>query len=60
VDQVTLELRNIKVRKRGTVRKVVTLGQYDLHLTVNRVTGKLETAGPRSDSGGTRLRSPCP
>ena len=30
VDQVTLELKNLKVKKSGKVKKVVTIGQYDL------------------------------
>ena len=32
VDQVTLELKNLKVKKSGTVKKVVTLGEYDLNV----------------------------
>jgi len=55
VDQVTLELKNIKVKKSGTVRKVVTIGQYDLHVTINRVTGKLKTGKPDVTFGGNMV-----
>ena len=60
VDQVTLELRNLKVEKSGTVKKVVTIGQYDLHVTVNRVTGRLKTGKPVVKFGGNRVSVALP
>src|SRR5262245_4676476 len=30
VDRITLELKNLTVRKSGTVKKIVTLGEYQL------------------------------
>jgi hypothetical protein len=60
VDQVTLELRNIKVRKSGTVRKVVTLGQYDLNVVVNQVTGRLKTGEPDVKFGGNKVSLALP
>ena len=35
VDQVTLELKNLKVKKSGTVKKVVTIGTYDLNVLIH-------------------------
>jgi hypothetical protein len=60
VDQVTLELKNLKVKKRGTVKKVVTIGQYDLQVTVNRVSGKLKTGQPDVTFGGNKVTLALP
>jgi hypothetical protein len=54
-DQVTLELRNIRVRRTGTVRRVVTLGTYDLNVTVDRVVAKLRAGTPRLTFGSNRV-----
>jgi hypothetical protein len=55
VDQVTLELKNLRVKKSGTVKKVVTIGQYDLNVTISRVTGKLKTGKPEVTFGGNKV-----
>jgi hypothetical protein len=55
VDQVTLTLRGIKVRKQGTVKKVVVLGTYDLRVTVTQVTARLKTAAPNVTFGNNRV-----
>ncbi len=55
VDQVTLTLRDIKVRKQGTVKKVVVLGEYDLKVTVTQVTARLTTATPNVTFGNNRV-----
>jgi hypothetical protein len=60
VDQVTLELKNLKVKKTGTVKKVVTLGQYDLHVTIHRVAGKLKTGKPEVTFGGNKVSVAMP
>lgn len=60
VDQVTLELRNLKVKKRGTVRKVVTIGSYDLRVLINEVSGKLTTGPPEVGFGGNRVSVKLP
>jgi hypothetical protein len=60
VDQVTLELKNLKVKKSGTVKKVVTIGQYDLNVTINRVTGKLKTGKPDVTFGGNKVSLALP
>jgi hypothetical protein len=60
VDQVTLELKNLKVKKSGTVKKVVTLGKYDLRVTIHRVTGKLKTGKPDVTFGGNKVSLALP
>jgi hypothetical protein len=60
VDQVTLELKNLKVKKSGTVKKVVTLGQYDLNVLIKRVTGKLKTGKPEVTFGGDKVTLALP
>ncbi len=60
VDQVTLTLRDIKVRKQGTVKRVVTLGAYDLKVTVDRVTGRLKTGKPKVTFGKNRVALALP
>lgn len=59
-DQITLELRNIRVRKNGTVRRVVTLGTYDLNVTVTRVEARLKAGIPRLTFGGDRVAIALP
>ena len=60
VDHVTLELKNLKVNKTGTVKKVVTLGQYELHVVIKRVSGKLKTGKPSVTFGGNRIQLSMP
>jgi hypothetical protein len=60
VDQVTLELKNLKVKKSGKVKKVVTLGQYDLNVTIHRVMGKLKTGKPEVAFGGDKVAIALP
>jgi len=55
VDQVTLELKNLKVKKHGRVKKVVTLGEYDLDVLINRVSGRLKTGKPDVTFGGNKV-----
>jgi hypothetical protein len=60
VDQVTLELKNLKVRKTGTVKKVVSIGQYELFVQIHRVTGKLTTGTPDIRFGGNKVSLALP
>ena len=55
VDQVTLQLSNLKVRKSGTVKKVVTIGKYDLDVNIDRVSGQLRTEKPDVRFGGNAV-----
>jgi hypothetical protein len=59
-DQVTLELRNLRVRRRGSVRRVITLGDYDLRVTVNRVVGTLRPGPPTVTFGGNQVALAMP
>ncbi len=58
--QITLELKNLRVRKQGTVRKMITLGDYDLRVTVNRVVGTLRTGTPTVTFGGNEVALALP
>jgi hypothetical protein len=60
VDQVTLELKNLKVRKAGTVKKVVTIGTYELNVRIHRVSGKLKTGAPELTFGGNQVKLALP
>jgi hypothetical protein len=60
VDQVTLELKNLKVKKSGNVKKVVTIGQYDLQVQIHKVTGKLKTGKPDVKFGGNKVSLELP
>jgi len=48
------------VNKTGTVKKVVTLGQYELHVLIKRVTGRLKTGKPTVTFGGNQVSLSMP
>ena len=60
VDSVTLTLTNLKVKKSGTVKKVITIGQYDLAVVITEVTGQLKTGKPSVQFGGNRVSLSLP
>ncbi len=60
IDHVTLELKNLKVNKTGSVKKVVTIGQYELHVLIKRVSGRLKTGKPSVTFGGNRVELSMP
>jgi hypothetical protein len=60
VDHVTLELKNLKVNKTGSVKKVVTIGEYELHVKINKVSGKLKTGKPNVSFGGNKVALAMP
>jgi hypothetical protein len=60
VDQVTLDLKNLKAKKSGKVKKVVTLGEYDLKVDIHRVTGRLKTGKPEVTFGGDKVALALP
>lgn len=60
VDQVTLILEGLRVRKGGTIRKVVSLGEYDLDVTIDRVVAHLRTGAPTVEFGGNRVKVALP
>lgn len=59
-DQVTLRLGNLRARKEGTVKKIVTIGTYTLDVTVVDVTGKLRTGKPDLTFGGNQVAVSLP
>lgn len=59
-DRVTLDLRDIHVRRQGTVRRVVPLGDFDLKVTVTRVRATLTPGPPRLTFGGNRVALAMP
>ncbi len=60
VDSVTLKLSNLKVHKAGKIKKVVTIGEYDLRVVIDQVTGKLQTGRPEVGFGGNRVTVALP
>jgi hypothetical protein len=60
VDSVTLRLTNLKVKKSGNVKKVITIGHYDLDVVIAEVTGHLKTGKPRVQFGGDRVALSLP
>ena len=60
VDQVELVLTNLHVHKNGTVKKVVTLGAYDLDVTLEEIRGQLKTGRPDVRFGGNKVQVALP
>lgn len=59
-DRVTLDLRNLRVRRTGSVRRVVTLGDYDLRVNVTRVRATLAPGPPQLTFGSNRIALAMP
>lgn len=60
VDQVGLELRDLKVHKAGAVKKIVTLGHYELDVHIEQVKGRLKTGRPDVHFGGNKITVALP
>lgn len=60
VERLTIELRDIRVRRTGTVKRVVTLGDYDLTLTVTRVRATLKPGRAAVSFGANRVALAVP
>jgi hypothetical protein len=60
VDSVTLKLTRLKVHKAGTVKKIVTLGTYDLDVVIDEVTGRLGTGEATLGFGGDQITVALP
>ena len=60
VDSVTLTLSNLKVHTAGKIKKVVTIGEFDLRVAIDEVTGKLQTGKPEVGFGGNRVSVALP
>jgi len=59
-DRLTIELKNLKVRKNGRLKKVITLGDYGLRITINRVIARLKTGQPGITFGGNTVAIALP
>jgi hypothetical protein len=59
-DQVSLTLGNLRVRRQGEIRRVVSLGDFDLTLRVKQVSVKLGTGTPDLQFGGNQMRMAMP
>jgi hypothetical protein len=60
VDSVTLTLADLKVRKLGKVKKLVNIGEYELKVVIEEVTGKLETGEATIGFGDDQIRVTLP
>jgi len=60
VDSVTLTLTHLKVHKAGTVKKVVSIGEYELNVVIDEVTGKLKTGEAVIGFGGDQITVALP
>jgi hypothetical protein len=59
-DQVELRLANLRARKRGTVKKIVTIGTYELEVNVVEVKAHLQTGKPDLKFGGNEIAVSLP
>jgi hypothetical protein len=55
VDSVTLKLSNLKVHKTGKVKKVVSIGEFVLDVSIDEVTGNLKTGDAQVTFGGNKI-----
>lgn len=59
-DHVSLTLGNLRIRRQGEVRRVVSLGDFDLTLRVKQVNVKLGAGVPDLQFGGNEMRMAMP
>jgi hypothetical protein len=59
-DRISVELRNIKASKTGTVKRVVTLGDFSLNINVDRATARLKPGAPTITFGGDAVAVALP
>jgi hypothetical protein len=59
-DQVELRLANLRARKEGTVKKIVTIGTYALEVNVVEVKAHLQTGKPELRFGGNEIAVSLP
>lgn len=60
VDSVTLKLTKLRVHKNGKIKKVIPIGEYDLTVVIDEVTGNLRTGKPEVGFGGNRVSVALP
>lgn len=59
-DQVELRLGNLRARKEGTVKKIVTIGTYALDVDIVEVQARLRTGSPDLKFGGDQVAISLP
>ncbi|HET9317158.1 MAG TPA: hypothetical protein VFQ51_16310 [Vicinamibacteria bacterium] len=59
-DQVELRLANLRAHKEGTVKKIVTIGTYDLDVNIVEVKAHLQTGKPDLRFGGNQIAVSLP
>lgn len=60
VDSVTLRLANLRVHKSGTIKKIITIGAYDLTVAIDDVTGHLQASTPDIVFGDNKVTVSLP
>lgn len=60
VDSVTLRLTKLRVHKSGKIKKVIPIGEYDLTVMIDEVTGNLKTGKPAIAFGGNQVSVSLP
>lgn len=59
-DRIVVRVADVTVRRTGTIRRRITLGEYDLRITVNRVTATMTAGTPTLTFGGNRIAARLP
>lgn len=59
-DRIVVRVADVSVRRTGTIRRRITLGDYDLRITVNRVTATMTAGAPALTFGGNRIAARLP
>jgi hypothetical protein len=55
VDQMEIVLTDLHARKTGRLKRVVTLGEYDLDVAIDELRGRLKTGKPELRFGGDQV-----
>jgi hypothetical protein len=59
-DRLTLQLKNLHAHKQGAVKKIVTIGTYDLDVHIVEVKAHLRTGQPEVKFGGDQVAVTLP
>ena len=60
VDQVSLTLGDLRVRRKGVIRRVVALGDFDLTVRIKQINAKLGANAPDIQFGGNQMKMMMP
>jgi hypothetical protein len=59
-DQVSLSLGDLRVRRKGVIRRVVPLGDFDLTVRIKQINAKLGANAPDLQFGGNQMKMMMP